>query len=122
MSPQKARARHGMTTLWAWVLSLIVTEFFKGAYRVFDLAHIKQNAWAATWTLSACALFMSKQVADIVLYFRNIEQYDPQFRQKNTTAKLLRYASENAIEACLLFFIYGSIKSDMRVETAADFD
>ncbi len=106
---QIPNVRHIMGLLWGWILSLILTEFFKGAYRVFDGAHLKHHAWAATWTLGACALFMSKQIADLFIYFKSTEKYDPPFQSSDTLGTLLRYAGENAIEVLILFFCYGSV-------------
>ncbi|WP_446745206.1 hypothetical protein [Silvibacterium acidisoli] len=99
--------RHGMDRLWPFVLSLILTEFFKGAYRVWD----KWHGWDTVITLIACALFMSKQIADIFLYYARLHIYDPESAGEGKWLRLRRYLLGNTIEILILFLTYGAIQA-----------
>lgn len=88
------------------VLSLILAEFFKGAYKAWDQSH----HWRTSLTLLACAIFLSKQVADLFLYYRLSDDYDPSVANENRTFKLLRLTAENSQELSVLFLTYGAIQ------------
>lgn len=105
--PASQNIRDGMVKLWPIVLSLILTEFFKGAYRVWD----KWHGWDTVITLVACALFMSKQIADIFLYYTRLHIYDPPSRGEDRWLRLRRYLLGNTIEVLILFLTYGAIQA-----------
>jgi hypothetical protein len=67
---QTRPSRHILFRLWQVVLSLIIAEFFKGAYRVWDQSHDSP----VVVTLIACALFLSKQVIDLSLFYKHQEK------------------------------------------------
>lgn len=102
----KYPTRHVLAYLWPMVLSLILAEFFKGAYRVWD----RSRLLSSMVTLAACAIFLAKQVADLFLYYRLPDEYDPSVPGGNRWLTLIRLFLENTQELLLLFFIYGAIQ------------
>jgi hypothetical protein len=103
--------RHILSRLWSVVLSLIIGEFFKGAYRVWD----PTRGWSTSFTLIACALFLAKQVIDLSLFYKHPiperpNPYDPPIANEGRWATLMRCFAENTQELFVFFFIYGSIQ------------
>jgi len=94
-----------MVSLWATVGGLIVTQFIRESYYVLD----RSSSLVNLCIICACAIFLSKQVADCSLYYVQLDAYDPKNVNEKLLAKYVRYLFENTVEVVVIVLVYGAI-------------
>lgn len=94
-----------MVTLWATVGGLIVTQFIRESYYVLD----RSTSLVNLCIICACAIFLSKQVADCSLYYVQLDAYDPKNLNEKQLIRYVRYLFENTVEVAVIVLVYGAI-------------
>jgi hypothetical protein len=98
--------RHTIDFLWKVILSLLITEFIKGSCRIAIVHPSASNFW----TIAACAIFLGKHALDLILYYEQLDRYEPVKGGKNTFGTMLRYLLENFIEVAVIVLVFAGVQ------------